>query len=263
MLLISTAAPFDAYATTCGTGSNITFTDIGGGQCRGYLTAAISYLGTGGWAGSTSNSASLSRASTIASGDLLVMFASVQDSNGLSTIATPSGWTAITDIVSTAAYFGGYVHLYAFYKVAGGSESSAIPYLPLQAQALPSMAWTASSAPIPARRHRFQSLTPMPPTEPGLSGLGLQLQLSARLSFPASGTSEPLQVLLKAFQRLSPSHCQMSIRAPAPVTTTTTAQNPIIQAVPCLLPPLDRKHTVAGTASARTKVPQLGSRSCR
>jgi hypothetical protein len=125
MLLISTAMPFDVSATTCGTGSNITFTDIGGGQCRGYITTpAIGNLANGGWAGSTSNSVSLNRGATIASGNLLIMFTSVQDSNGLSTIATPSGWTAITDVVSTAAYFGGYVHLYAFYKVAGGSESS-------------------------------------------------------------------------------------------------------------------------------------------
>ena len=30
--------PATALAITCGTGSNITFTDIGSGQCRGFIT---------------------------------------------------------------------------------------------------------------------------------------------------------------------------------------------------------------------------------
>lgn len=34
-------APQEALAITCGTGSNITFSDIGGGQCRGFITATI------------------------------------------------------------------------------------------------------------------------------------------------------------------------------------------------------------------------------
>jgi hypothetical protein len=37
--------PRTTLATTCGTGSNITFTDIGGGRCRGYLTTT----GAGTW----------------------------------------------------------------------------------------------------------------------------------------------------------------------------------------------------------------------
>jgi hypothetical protein len=38
VLPASLSFPEFAYAVTCGTGSNITFTDIGGGQCRGYIT---------------------------------------------------------------------------------------------------------------------------------------------------------------------------------------------------------------------------------
>src|SRR3989344_8261876 len=38
ILIVTALYPEPGYATTCGTGSSITFTDIGGGQCRGYLT---------------------------------------------------------------------------------------------------------------------------------------------------------------------------------------------------------------------------------
>lgn len=39
LLLVMPASVPLAHATTCGTGSNITFTDIGSGQCRGFITA--------------------------------------------------------------------------------------------------------------------------------------------------------------------------------------------------------------------------------
>jgi hypothetical protein len=40
-ILIFSLLPFpeQVFALTCGTGSNITFTDIGTGQCRGYIVA--------------------------------------------------------------------------------------------------------------------------------------------------------------------------------------------------------------------------------
>ena len=41
MLPITFVFPNFASATTCGTGSNITFTDIGGGQCRAFLTVGF------------------------------------------------------------------------------------------------------------------------------------------------------------------------------------------------------------------------------
>ncbi len=37
-LPLTLSFPGFAYATTCGAGSNITFTDIGGGRCRGFIT---------------------------------------------------------------------------------------------------------------------------------------------------------------------------------------------------------------------------------
>jgi hypothetical protein len=57
LLLVLPAAfsfPESAHATTCGTGSNITFTDFGGGYCRGYIaggtaTSSSQNSGTGTW----------------------------------------------------------------------------------------------------------------------------------------------------------------------------------------------------------------------
>lgn len=42
-LIISTAYqnPAVVFATTCGTGSDVTFTDIGSGQCRGFITSTV------------------------------------------------------------------------------------------------------------------------------------------------------------------------------------------------------------------------------
>ena len=43
LLALPVAFSFPAFAsaTTCGTGSSITFTDIGGGKCRVFITVAV------------------------------------------------------------------------------------------------------------------------------------------------------------------------------------------------------------------------------
>lgn len=47
--------PQSATATVCGTGSNVTFTDIGGGQCRAFITSGTSFTVPSDWS-NTSNS---------------------------------------------------------------------------------------------------------------------------------------------------------------------------------------------------------------
>jgi hypothetical protein len=41
--------PYEAHATTCGTGSNVTFVDIGGGQCRATITSGTTFTVPTNW----------------------------------------------------------------------------------------------------------------------------------------------------------------------------------------------------------------------
>lgn len=84
---------------------------------------AIAFIADGGYNDNGTTTVVLTKPAGVVSGNLLVAFVSVVDSNATSTVTTLAGWTLIVGPQRTTTATGSAFNaLYAFYKVAGGSE---------------------------------------------------------------------------------------------------------------------------------------------
>jgi hypothetical protein len=93
-------------------------------SCLSPAWAAIAFVAAGAHNTSNTKSVALSTPAGIANNNLEIMTATIVDSNGLSTITTPSGWTLITYVATPTAVYSAYMVEYAFYRVAASEPAS-------------------------------------------------------------------------------------------------------------------------------------------
>jgi hypothetical protein len=88
---------------------------------------AIGFVGNSAYNAGATSVAITKPASTV-SGNLMIAFVCSQDTNGTATVTTLAGWTYINDIMHNFTTSNAATHLYAFYRVAGGSEGSSYTF---------------------------------------------------------------------------------------------------------------------------------------